>query len=268
MIPRLIMQTWRTRDVPERWKQAQRSVWEAMPDWKYVLLTDADIEAFVRQEYPELWPLFESYEYGIQRADAVRPLWLKKNGGVYLDLDYVVHKPFDEKLFAVDGSDTYLIKSGNFGGRHYTNSFMASEPGAPLWDAYIEELKANRGRGMTKHWRVLRSTGPLALDRAVKRTKAVARIHTIPAALVMPCSICEIYANQCRRRKEAYASPIAGASWIGWDTRLLNMLYCNRRVVVGVGVAVILALAATVALAFVVYSAAPRLTRSWRKAVG
>ncbi len=72
MIPRIIHQTWKDRDVPARFLDAQRSWREAHPDWEYRFWTDEDLAALVRECAPELVPLYEAYPEAIQRVDAAR----------------------------------------------------------------------------------------------------------------------------------------------------------------------------------------------------
>jgi mannosyltransferase OCH1-like enzyme len=266
-IPHIVMQTWKTGsiNIPEQWREAHESVKRELGGrgWRCVVLSDDDIEAFVKREYPDLWPLFESYDYGIQRSDAVRPLWLKLYGGIYMDMDYFVqpNKVLDD-LFQEGGgrsASAYLIRSGN-SRRRYTNSFMAGLPDAPLWDAYIEEMKVRGNKGswwaLTKHWKVLSTAGPLCLDAAVRGLDASlsSAVYTIPPTYIMNCSICDLAKDAgCKRSADAYLTPIAGGSWNGSDTRFYNFMYCNSRVLlmlfatlsavfVGVGVVIFLSM--------------------------
>src|SRR5437762_1813333 len=113
MIPRRIMQTWKTKNVPEHWKPSPLSIRQHMPDWEYTLMTDEDNRKFVAEHFPDFLPYYDRFPYPIQRADAIRYCWLYIHGGVYLDLDTVVQKSL-EPLFE-DGGDLFLVASGNLG---------------------------------------------------------------------------------------------------------------------------------------------------------
>ena len=39
------------------------------------------------QDYPEYLAMYDSYRFGIQRADAMRLFFLHKFGGIYIDMD-------------------------------------------------------------------------------------------------------------------------------------------------------------------------------------
>ena len=128
-IPKIIMQTWKTQNVPLHWRASQESIQRLMPDWQYVLMTDKDNREFVKTHFPDFLPYYDRFEYPIQRADAVRYCWLAIHGGIYLDLDIELLKPLDP-LFTSD-NDVYLVSSGELSS-HITNSFMASKPGVQL----------------------------------------------------------------------------------------------------------------------------------------
>src|SRR4051794_29501684 len=95
-IPKIIMQTWKNEVVPDKWKISPASLHQQMPSWKYVLMTDQDNEQFVRKHFPEFLPSYKAFPYNIQRADAIRYMWLYINGGLYIDLDTKVIHPLDE----------------------------------------------------------------------------------------------------------------------------------------------------------------------------
>ena len=42
-IPKIIHQTWKTKEVPEKWKKSQEEWQRLHPDWLYILWTDEDI---------------------------------------------------------------------------------------------------------------------------------------------------------------------------------------------------------------------------------
>ena len=95
MIPKLIHQTARTADIDQRSRHYQAIVRAMHPDWTYKLWTDADNDAFVRAEFPDFYPIFAGFPKGIMRADVIRYLLMDRLGGLYLDLDYEVLRPFD-----------------------------------------------------------------------------------------------------------------------------------------------------------------------------
>jgi len=241
-VPKIIMQTWKTHAVPDKWKESPASIRRLLPDWKYVLMSDDDNEQFVRTHYPDFLSTYLAFPHAIQRADAIRPLWLKKHGGVYLDLDYVLQRPLDELFDDPDNQEVpaFFVRSGNIS-QTLTNSFMASKAGAAVWDTYIDEMRHPETKWWTrgKHLQVMMTTGPYALDRAVKRSATNYRL--LPHDLINPCSLCD---NNCASSKHAVLRQLTGGSWNGADSRAYNWVFCNRRrlqkVGIAVGVAVVL----------------------------
>lgn len=53
----------------------------------HFLWTDATARLFMQTHYPSFLPTYDSYEYNIQRADAIRYFVLHRYGGIYMDLD-------------------------------------------------------------------------------------------------------------------------------------------------------------------------------------
>src|SRR5579871_716760 len=168
-IPKIIMQTWKTSDVPDKWKTSPQSIEWFMPTWKRVLMTDKDNREFIQENFPDFLPYYDNFEYNIQRADAVRYAWLYVNGGLYMDLDIELIKPLDD-LFNMDGPMIYLASSRNTP-RVTTNMLMASTPGHPFWLDCIEEMKKPvPWWAKFKHYQVLYSTGPQMVTRVLQRT--------------------------------------------------------------------------------------------------
>ena len=219
-IPKIIMQTWKNHDIPDKWKISPKSIKKYMPDWKYVLMTDEDNRAFVKKYFPDFLPYYDGFIHNIMRADAIRYMYLYKFGGIYMDLDFEVKHNLDS-LFYTD-AEAYLIASGNIGS-YITNSFMASKPGCKLWLEMIEAMKKPQPwYVMGKHFVVMCSTGPIGLTNVAKKSKVVYAM--LPSILLMRCSACNI--GKCDTRG-AYLKPLEGSSWITYDTKIYNFFLCN-----------------------------------------
>ena len=223
-IPKKIMQTWKTSEVPEKWKVSPLSIKEIMWDWGHILMNDIDNRAFVEEYFPDFLPYYDAFPYNIQRADAIRYCWLYIHGGIYMDLDFEVQ--VDLSSLFTSNNDIYLVKSGNVGS-YYTNSFMASKPRCKFWLEVIEEMKKPLPwYYMGKHVVVMNTTGPIMLSHVVKKSDVV--IGNLPSKYIMPCSICNINCSTC----DSYLRPLEGSSWIGWDTSFYNFWLCNYRIVI------------------------------------
>lgn len=218
-IPKIIMQTWKTHDLPNCWKSSQLSIGKYMPDWKYVLMSDDDNREFVKTHFPDFLPYYDAFPYNIQRADAVRYCWLYVNGGLYLDCDNELLDSLD-CLFE-EKHDIYLLASSNTPSV-LTNGFMASLPGHKVWLDMIEEMKKPAGiYSIEKHLHVMYTTGPVAFDRVVKAGNY--KYHQLPSDKINPYTLCETVYN----KPEALIKPLPGSSWVGGAASVYQWCYCH-----------------------------------------
>lgn len=169
MIPKLIHQTAKTADLPENLRAYQAKVRELHADWAYKLWTDEDNLALMRDELPDYLDTYVRLPKNIMRADMIRYAILYRRGGLYLDTDYEMLKPFD-----LTQHDCVLpVETEEFepDGR-ICNSFMASAPGHAFFKAVLDELRANpplvvaegdKGRS------VLKTTGPNFISDVLRR---------------------------------------------------------------------------------------------------
>ena len=220
-IPKIIMQTWKTKTVPEKWKHSPISIKKRMPDWKHVLMTDEDNETFVKKHFPWFWPTFRDFEYNIQRADAIRYMWLYIHGGIYMDLDMILQKPLDDLFYT--NNELFLVCSGNIGGV-ITNSFMASKPKCKVWLHMLEHMTEKLPWWCVgKHLKVMYSTGPIGLNNIVKKNTITTYV-ALPNKLITPCSVCDV--SHCKS-DIAYVLPLEGSSWISYDTVFYLFWFCH-----------------------------------------
>jgi mannosyltransferase OCH1-like enzyme len=218
--PKNIFQTWKTEIVPDNWKNAQQSVITMNPNWKYTLLTDADNENIVKTYFPDFYNRFMSFKYPIQRADAIRYCVLYLYGGIYVDLDYMCNKSFDDIRLT---NEVGLIKSSNF--NCFTNSVLLSKQGSKFWLKAIEQMKQDLPwyKRISKHFRIMNSTGPLMIDKIAKNNKDIVQELT---NIEVPCNVC--VRDKCKADKFYYLTPIDGRTWNSWDTKIINIMYCNK----------------------------------------
>ena len=261
-IPKIIVQTWETLEVPEKWsscyqtlshhhdlnnltfsrkklskslgvrssdlasvRSSERSL--ASARWTYVLLSNQDRRDFVTKYFPEYLDVFNSLEHKVQEADMVRYMWLYVHGGVYMDLDYEVLKPLDD-LFVYD-ADLYLIHSNN-PGSSITNSFMASKPRCKFWLEVLEELadRVRNGRewwAKGKHLQVMMTTGPGMVQKVLNETQTPYMV--LPTNLINNLGVKDMKKLPSQSQIDTYLYPLEGCSWGSWDSKLYNFTYQN-----------------------------------------
>lgn len=219
VIPKLIMQTWKTEELPVKWKPSQSSINKYMSDWDYILMTDEMNRKFIMQHFPDFITHYDNFKYPIQRADAIRYAWLYINGGIYLDCDFELLAPLDE-LF-IEDYDNFLVASSNTP-NIITNGFMASKPKEKLWLDMINEMKNHPGiYSIEMHLHVMNTTGPMAFNRVVKRGNYNYKL--LPTEKINPYTICDIDYNN----PTALMKPLEGSSWVSGIGVFCQYCYCN-----------------------------------------
>lgn len=164
MIPRLIHQTAKTAELSDEARRYQQIVRDLHPDWTYKLWTDADNDAFVRSEFPDFHPVFVGLPKNIMRADVIRYLLMDRLGGLYLDLDYEMLRPFD--LFDRDCVIPWESDPEQGAAHHLLgNCFFAAAPGHPFFRAVIDSLQAHPPSADAS---VLETTGPGFITRVFR----------------------------------------------------------------------------------------------------
>lgn len=228
MIPKIIHQTWKTKDIPDQFQAASASWRKLHPDWEYRLWSHDDLDAFVEAEFPQIWPLYKSYPEDIQRVDAARYMFLYRYGGLYSDLDIACNRPMDDFL----DHEALMAPTKPVG---LANDLMMAEPGHPFFKACIDSLGTSFARFnrffILRHFRVLMTTGPLFVTRVHKDSVHRDRIFLMPG----------IHYNS-GDKEQAYVLHLPGDTWAEWDTHMLNFLANNWKVFVSLGTALILGL--------------------------
>lgn len=245
-IPRIVMRTWKTKNIPDHWKNGTISISTHLKDWKHVLMTDIDNRNFVKTHFPMFLSCYDSFPYSIQRADAIRYMWLYINGGVYMDLDFEILRPLDS-LFS-DGNDLYVVKS-YYLKNVYTNSFIACRPGLQVMLDCLEEMKKDIPSWCVgKHLTVVHSTGPMMFTRAIVESKLKSNydyvIGDLDPDIMMACyNLSSSNGGQtCLVPDGAYCKILGGTSWSGMDTECLSFAFHKRYFIITVIVIIIVVL--------------------------
>ena len=91
-IPKIIIQTWKTRKIEGTIQELIRKLKANNPDFKYKFFTDEDIDNFIKTEYPQYSNIYNAFEYTIQKIDFFRYLAVYHYGGFYFDIDMDIDK--------------------------------------------------------------------------------------------------------------------------------------------------------------------------------
>ena len=228
MIPKIIHQTWKNKNIPEEWKNAVESCKKMNKNYKYILWTDETMEKWVKKEYPDFYTKYKSYKYNIQRCDAFRYLVLYKYGGIYLDLDIVCKKNLNDLL----QYDTIFAKSSNIDS--FTNMFFMTKPKNPFFKFCIDNLPnyIDSYSFFGKHLHVYNSTGPSFLTNMIEKynLKNIKNYYILlNSEFAGDCNICN--ENKCNGGE--YFNHIVGRSWNSYDSKFYNFCFCNSKKIIG-----------------------------------
>ena len=163
-IPKIIYQTYFTRDLP---LVTQFFIWRMKkmnPEYKYEFYDDERIESFLKNEMPE--ENFQAYKritIGAAKADFFRYNILYRYGGVYLDIDSTIKGDLDK--FIRDDDSAIISKERNPG--MYVQWALIFEAGHPFLKRTIEKILDNIEQNRFPN-DVHQMTGPSVYSSAIR----------------------------------------------------------------------------------------------------
>jgi mannosyltransferase OCH1-like enzyme len=191
-IPRIIHQTWKDLDIPQKFQQYVKGWKDHHPHWQYKLWTDKMNRDFIMEYHPDFLSTYDRYPTAIQKVDAVRYFILLKEGGLFIDLDFECFQPVDTLL---DGATFVVgkepVEHALIHGKDYilSNAFMASIPDHNFLVSLCDELRSEhyfkyrRGSGFNE---ILECAGPFMLSRAYASYNAKEEIDVIDCDYLFP----------------------------------------------------------------------------------
>lgn len=243
-IPKIIHLTYKQKKtIPDVWKDTIETWRKKHLDWEVWFWDDEDNRNLIKNKYPYFLNIYDSYEYGIQRADAVRYFILYTYGGLYSDLDIQPTKSFNRLFTLRNDLEIYLIKSSNV--TCVTNCLMASKPKSKFWKHVINELISSYYNPslywIGKHFKVMNTTGPIMLNRAYEKFNNKSIIQFLPSELLYP-SKCNVCSRKPCKTLSSYTKILDGCSWINIDTKIYNFFVCNYGYIFAILLSIILLL--------------------------
>jgi len=142
MIPKIIHQTWKTKELPNIFDNIYKHNIDINKNFEYYLWTDdntgENIDEFIKNNYPKIYIIYSKINLGVQKSDLARLAILHYYGGIYIDLDILLLKSLNDLLdynldklyFAFEPCEQtkYLWKKNNY----VCNAFFACAPGDKL----------------------------------------------------------------------------------------------------------------------------------------
>ena len=205
-IPKRIIQTNRSLDLPLIEKAAVANIKLLNPDFEYMFFDDRQVEEFIEKEFPEYRDVFHSFPVRIQRYDFFRYLAVYRFGGFYLDMDVFLASNLSELLdygcvfpFEALTINAYLREEHAMDWEVGNYAFGAAA-GHPFLLAIIENcIRAQTDRDWVKNmgrsvpqifleeYYVLYTTGPLLVSRTLAEFPDAAKHVTV----LFPDDVCD-----------------------------------------------------------------------------
>lgn len=160
MIPPILHQTWKNRDLTPLFTECQERWLRLHPDYEYCFYNDNEIREVVKKYTPQYLKFFDSMNHQIERVDFFRYVILWARGGIYVDMDTCPLKSFDDFL---SSDEVILGKEPSENIAAISNAIMCSPQGHPFWINLIDFIIKNYKTG--DRWNSLFNTGPGVLDK-------------------------------------------------------------------------------------------------------
>ena len=161
-IPKIIHQVWLGYDgkePPQSWKNATEHSIRINPDFAYRLWSHDDVIELLTSHYAWFLPIYRSYPYHVERADAARYFIILRHGGIYLDMDEISVVPISD-VIAANRLQRYqcVLPEGTPNG--VTNYVIMCKRNSPFMARVTAGLAASKGWYGIPYATVMWSTGP------------------------------------------------------------------------------------------------------------
>jgi len=187
-IPKILHQTWKTEEIPERYKVFQKTFLDQHQRWTYKMWTDEDNEKLIATHYPWFLEYYKGYPHAIQRADAARYFILYHHGGVYADLDMQCLTALDPLLQQIGG--VIVGQEGQMhsdGTQRIGNAIIFSSAHHPFWLHVFQGLiEAHAKSDPRKIGSVFITTGPSFLHEIYLRYPQGITVMPVSAFYPLP----------------------------------------------------------------------------------
>jgi mannosyltransferase OCH1-like enzyme len=171
MIPCVIYQTWKTKDLPPKMKEQVELLKSQNPGFIFHLYDDNDCREFIKIHFKHdvLWA-YDNLIPGAYKADLWRYCVLFINGGYYLDIKFNCVNNF--KLYYLSKNEHFVLDRGNYG---IYNAFFVCRKGNPLLFLAIRQIVVNVKK---KYYgsSPLDPTGPGLLKNIINKRKIIVNI--------------------------------------------------------------------------------------------
>ena len=242
-IPKRIIQTGKSADLPLLEKAAVANIKLLNPGFEYLFFDDAQVEEFIDTQFPEYRHVFDSFPVRIQRYDFFRYLAIYHYGGFYFDLDVFLASGLEDLLnfgcvFSFEELTVHTYLRQEYGmDWEIANYAFGAEAGHPFLHAIIQNcVKAQKDpawaevmmksipRMFREDFFVLDTTGPGLVSRTLAEFPNAAK-HV---SVLFPENVCD---PESWHRFGSYGVHLQEGGWRrrkGFWRRRLALLWESR----------------------------------------
>ena len=107
-----IFQSWYTKDLHPKIQEKIDIMKSMNPDYTYHLYTDEDMDNFVKETYPLVYPYYNQLNIIVAKVDFWRYLVLYRYGGIYLDMDSSINGkiPFTDTTITAEKNPNMYVQ--------------------------------------------------------------------------------------------------------------------------------------------------------------
>lgn len=206
-IPKRIIQTGKSADLPLKERASVCNLKLLNPEFEYLFFDDEGVEAFIDRYYPEYRKLFRSFPFRIQKYDFFRYLAVYQFGGFYFDLDVFLASDLSSLLaagcvFPFEGLTFSRHLRDRLGMDWQIGNYaFGAAPGHPFMKAVIDNcVRAQEDRAWVEpmmagvpylsrsEFLVLNTTGPGLLSRTLAEEPSLAADMKV----LFPDDVCDV----------------------------------------------------------------------------
>ncbi len=225
-IPKRIIQTGKSAYPPLRNRAAIKNIRLLNPDYEYLFFDNAQVEDFVEREFPHYRPVFDSFQYPIQRYDFFRYLAVYRYGGFYFDLDMLLASdlsgllehgcvfPFEtltvSQFLREDLGMDWQIGNYAFGaarGHVFLEAIIENCVRGQRDPKWVKPMMRGSPPLLDDEFFILNSTGPGLISRTLAENKELAKT----VAILFPDDVCDVH--NCWNLFGHWGVHLADSSW-------------------------------------------------------
>ena len=245
MIPKIIHQTWKTKNLPVNFKKYS-STWKNFhPIWDYKLYDDNDCLAIVKKYFPQFLDTYLNLPIPVMKADMFRYMILYQFGGLYADIDAEALKPFDD---LIEKDDTMIVGTEinfnnlafskfnpvykNYYKKHnmliqYVQYVFLSSPKNPILYQILEYIKKNNASNSgSSHIDTFLITGPAIFSYIIHNNINKVKVLDVEKFNGVTSIIGRYILGINKSTKENYVLHHEAASWKNRNDIIYTLLMC------------------------------------------